>query len=299
MKFVFSVLLASFFLRLPMSARAEHATAIACAEAYVRGQILRRDHKLIQARDVFRACAQTTCKDFIVRDCSAWLDMVQASLPAVIPLAVDDDGNALSQATVSMDGMALLSPLDGRSIEVDPGPHTFTFEVPDGRKADKMVIVPESDKWVRVTVTLARPPVLPSPDPEVRPPIRSMEGGAVRSGEGHERYAHAALPWRGIGLAVTGVGVLGLGSGAFFGFDALSKRNAAGCNSEDVCSTASRATELSDARRSGAYSTVFLAVGGGLAVAGATLWAIAPSYSVRAVATFAAGGPGFVVNGTW
>jgi hypothetical protein len=134
----------------------------ACSDAYTRAQILRNDRKLMQARDALRLCSQPTCKDFIVKDCTTWLDQVQTSLPTIVPIATDEAGNNLALVRLTMDGKALADKLDGRSFEVDPGSHSFTFETTDGtpRASQRLVVlVAEGEKNKRVAVALARPGV--------------------------------------------------------------------------------------------------------------------------------------------
>jgi hypothetical protein len=286
-----------------MPARADNSIPNACAEAYVRGQVLRNDHKLVEARNVFRDCAQPTCKDFIVKDCSAWLDMVQTSLPAVVPIAIDEGGNALFAIKVSMDGAAFLSVLDGRSVEVDPGMHTFEFETPDGNKTEKTVMVPEGDKWVRVAVTLSAPPTAPaapsrSPEKSGPVPVTPVASGAARR-DGDRSTSSHAVPWRGVGLVVAGVGVAGLGVGTFFGLDALTKRNAAGCGSQEVCPSADAKNELNAARHAGNFANAFLAAGAVLTVSGIVLWALAPRHPVRVATRLDKESLTLVASGSW
>ena len=88
-------------------------------------------------------CVQPSCKDFIVKDCSDWLGEVKTALPTVVPVAVDPTGNALVDVKVSMDGAQLVAKIDGRSVEVNPGLHSFVFEMADGTKAQKNVLVAE------------------------------------------------------------------------------------------------------------------------------------------------------------
>jgi hypothetical protein len=292
-----SILLTSYT---SLSARGDSTNS--CAEAYVRGQVLRNDHRLVEARDVLRDCAQPRCKDFIVRDCSAWLDIVQASLPAVVPVAVDDAGNALLEIKVSMDGAAFLSVIDGRSVEVDPGMHTFEFETPDGHKTEKTVMVPEGDKWVRVAVTLSAPAAVVAPPPPA--PERGLPQSSAPVAKAvapHERrtVSSHATPWKTVGLVVAGAGVAGLGVGSFFGFEALSKRNAAGCDSQEACPSPDAKSKLDASRRAGNLATAFLAAGGALTVSGTVLWILAPSRPIRVATRFDPGGFTFVVGGSW
>ena len=102
---------ASFSIAAVILASAPNARADAvatCDDAYVKAQEARKDHRLIEARDALRVCAQATCRSFIVKDCSAWFDQVQAAVPTVVPLANSRDGSDLLDVTVSLDGKVIV-----------------------------------------------------------------------------------------------------------------------------------------------------------------------------------------------
>jgi hypothetical protein len=154
-----------------------HADGNACADAYSKAQELRSKRKLISARDALRVCSQTTCPAFIVKDCTTWLDEVQSSLPSVVPVATDSQGNDLAGVRVSMDGQVLLESADGRSVEVDPGQHAFTFEL-TGPQAEgapaavKRVVVAEGEKNKRVSAIIQRPGAAVTVQPAPPPPVQ-------------------------------------------------------------------------------------------------------------------------------
>jgi hypothetical protein len=258
---------------------ADGSVAQACADDYVNGQILRKEHKLLEARETLRRCAQSTCKAFIIKDCTTWLDATEASIPAVVPVAENEAGDAVLDVKVAMDGAELLSLLDGRSVEVDPGTHVFVFEAPDGRRAEKSVLVAEGNKAVRVEVTLSNPP---PPEPPRAPPPTPVAKAPLPPAA-----RRTALPWKGIGVGVGAVGVVGVAVGAGFGLDAISKLRASQCNSNDVCQNPAQKKKLLDAQQSGDISTVLVAAGGGLMVSGVLVWALAPASRVRVTASLA------------
>jgi hypothetical protein len=277
----------------PSAARADPPAVNACADAYTRGQIARNAHKLLQARESFRVCAQAACKAFIVKDCTTWLEQVQASMPTVVPLATDEAGGLLSSVKVSMDGALLLDASDGRSVEVDPGPHALTFEAPDGRKVDQMVLVPEGEKDRRIAVTFAKRPSPAAASPSPASVTSSTASGATPAPE------RSGTPWKSVGLVTAGVGVVGLGLGALFGLEAMAKKSSAGCDSNSVCRSDAAASTLRDAGTAGDLSTAFVIAGGVLAAGGLAIWKFAPS---RTVQLAAAGGPrraGLLLAGTW
>ena len=269
-------------------ARADKPGAAECSDAYTRAQTLRRDRKLIDARDALRICAQPECKDFIVKDCTTWLDQVQSSVPTVVPVATDQDGNNLPGVRVSMDGRPLLDSIDGRSIEVDPGTHTFSFEAPDGKKADKEIVVAEGEKSKHVAVVLERPRTAQAATPVSSAPLAQASGAPP---EGH------GSPLKTAGIVTTVVGGAGLVAGAFFGFEAMSKKSDAGCNGIQ-CSSSGDAEKLRSAQSDGDLSTVFFVAGGVLAAAGVTIWAIAPG-AVQATPSVGSHDAGLLVRGEW
>lgn len=285
------------------SARADGTTPAACSDAYTRAQELRNQHKLVQARDALRVCAQVTCKDFIVKDCTTWLDQVDASLPSVVPVATDEGGNDVMNVRVSMDGAPLVERLDGGSIPVNPGAHTFTFETAAGVRVDKQVVVSEGEKNKRVVVQLSKgpgaAPTPPMPNGPSAAPLTSAPLTPSASSASAGADQSSSVPWKPIAIGVGAAGAVGLAIGAGFGIDASSKKSAAGCDSNSYCPSAQAASTLRAAKSSADLSTAFFVAGGLLAAGGVTLWVLAPSSPVQASAS--AGDHLFAIDvkGTW
>ena len=103
------------FMALSAPARADGPDASSCVDAYSKAQTLRNERKLVEARQSLLVCAQPTCKDFIIKDCTDWLDQVKAALPSIVLVANDAAGNALVNVKVTMDGAPLVTKIDGRS----------------------------------------------------------------------------------------------------------------------------------------------------------------------------------------
>jgi hypothetical protein len=203
-----------------------------------------------------------------------------------------------------MDGKVLLDKADGRAVEVNPGTHTFTFEAADGTKTDLQVVVAEGQKNERVEATIGKPQkaatalpappaftsAAPTPAAPAAPPSTSAESAPAQSSPG---------PWNALGIVTTGVGVVGLAIGTVFGVQASSKKSSAGCNSNSVCQTQADVDTLHDAHNAGDLSTVFFVVGGALAAAGITMWAIAPHGPVNVAPSPSWNTAGLNVEGTW
>jgi hypothetical protein len=271
-----------------LSAFADETSASKCSETYVRAQTLRNERRLMESREALRACALSGCKDFIVRDCVHWLDQVQTSLPTVVPVATDGAGNDLGRVRVSIDGKVLLETIDGRAIEVDPGPHTFLFEGPDAARVEKQVIVAEGEKGKRIATVLGN----------VSVPVASGDAGS-RTRESPEHAETEMGPWKMTGLVTTGVGDVGAGIGAFFGLRAAARKSDANCDANSGCNTLEEFNTLSDAQRDGNLATIFLASGGILAAGGFTLFMLAPARPVRVAPSVGRGGLTMVFEGNW
>ncbi|WP_437972047.1 hypothetical protein WMF04_23395 [Sorangium sp. So ce260] len=129
----------------------------ACAAAYERAQGLRRDGKLLAAREALIACSQPTCPAAAVADCGPWLAEVEQSLPTVVIAARDARGRERLDVRVLVDGRLLASALDGKALPVDPGPRTFRYEPASGPAVEERVLIREGEKNRALTVILGAP----------------------------------------------------------------------------------------------------------------------------------------------
>ncbi|HEY8086699.1 MAG TPA: hypothetical protein VIF09_02610, partial [Polyangiaceae bacterium] len=114
-----------------------------CADAYSQAQTLRDAHKLRDTRTQLRVCAQASCPGFIVKDCTEWLVDLERRMPSVVLSAKDGRGQPLTRVGVTVDGTRIAQSLDGDSIEVDPGLHTFVFATADGARSELQFTVLE------------------------------------------------------------------------------------------------------------------------------------------------------------
>jgi serine/threonine-protein kinase len=184
----------------------------------------------------------------------------------------------------------------GLSIPVDPGTYDVAASAPGklpwssvatvrGDVASSTLQIPELHDAPIVPTPLLQAPTPPS-KPWMSPP--PSEKPSPRWG-----------PLRTTGLVVAGAGVVGLGLGAAFGVDAVSKQNAAnssGCSGVR-CSPSAGATR-DEARNAANLATVFFTVGGALAASGLGLCLFGPN--ARAPSAVATVTPaGLTVAGEW
>ncbi len=186
------------------------------------------------------------------------IDTIKGALPTLILGAKDGAGNDLTAATVTLDGTAVPGALDGRALDLDPGEHTFRFEIPGQPPLEKKLVLREGEKDRRETVVLGPPP--PPPPAPVKPPSfwTTQRTLAVVSG---------------------GIGVVGLGLGAMFGAYAISSqsREKSDCASAAACASYAQGMEdFTVAQKDATGATVALAVGGALVATGVVVWFTAP-----------------------
>jgi hypothetical protein len=210
-----------------------------CDAAYEAAQSMRDAKKLMAARDQLRACSSATCPAFMVKECTGWLSEVEPRIPSIVLVASDGNGAPLPNVKVAIDGATASRNVDGTAWEVDPGQHSFAFTLADGTRVDKTALVVEARKEQRITVTVATAP-------------------------------EHAFPYKPVGYAAGGVGVLGVVLGSIFGMEALSTKSNNCTNG--LCRSGGAATAYDQ----GTISTVSFVVGGLFLAGGAVLLYMAP-----------------------
>jgi hypothetical protein len=262
----------------------------ACLEAAGQGQTLRDSHKLVEARDQFRVCAQESCPSVVQKDCAGWLEAAERSLPTIVVTAKDDRGADLADVAVAVDGQALVSKLDGNAIPLNPGRHAFRFQTAGGPPTDVSIVVREGEKNQPVAAVVHG--------------VASggESGGTGAGGTGAGAGGGGAAPGSALritGWVLGGLGVVGLGVGAAFGVMAIGDKNDANCNSLNQCGP----DALHRAHSAALVADIGL-IGGGLLVAvGGSLIIFAPhgdshaAGAIRLTPTVGLGGGGLSLGG--
>jgi hypothetical protein len=241
-----------------------------CAVSYEQAQTLRRANKLRAARDRLLVCAQPTCPKFMVADCSQWLGEVERGLSSVVLSARDASGHDVTNVRVLFDGVALSDHLDGREVQVDPGVHTFRFELEHAPPIEQEYVVRQGERNRLINVQFAPDPA-PATTAESSPALVSMGGGSAAD-------AQAPQIRRLLGYGLEGLGAVGIGGFVYFALsgradlDRLRKECAPNCAQSDVDA----------ARGKLVIGDISLAVG--LASAGIGTWLLLSSSSPSAPA---------------
>lgn len=183
--------------------------ALDCPSSSEEGQRLRDKNKYVDARAMFRACSQSSCPAIVRKDCTKWLAELEETQPSIVIAAQDATGADLAAVKVLVDDRQVASRVDGSSIPVDPGEHTLRIEAPGHAPQTQRLIVRvnEKNRLVRVvfqdgatSAPVGPPRAAPGP-----PPVESPRSGPPV-----------------LALVLTGVGVVALGSFAYFGLTSKS-----------------------------------------------------------------------------
>jgi hypothetical protein len=271
---------------------AAEVTKEQCVDANERAQDLQHSSKLQEARAQLAICVSGGCPEPVREDCSRRMQDVERIQPTLVFDAKDPAGHDLADVAVTMDGKPLASRLDGRALPVDPGEHTFVFQMEGQAPLSQHLIVKEGEKERRERIVIgAAPPPEPVAPPAPAPAAPSSPGDGQRLA--------------GIVASVAGVAALGVGAG-FFAV-ATSKWSSAqsDCGSSTTCTSyESYKAALPDhdgASNAATISTIGVVAGAALLVSGAVIYFTAPpkrspsTAATRVVPGAWPGGAGMVV----
>lgn len=264
-----------------------------CRDSYEQAQVKMKPatdgrSELVRARELLRTCMRSGCKDWMVSDCSKWLNEVEARIPTVVFSARTTAGRDLTDTTVSDaegEGEVLASRIDGRAIEMEPGEHTFVFVTADGERLEKRVLVREGEKAQSIAALFEIP--------GETAPVFAGTGTPLTAAP--EREPAPANPLKLAGYGVAGAGLVGLGLGTFFGVRAIVKKSEANCDADQYCDKGPKDQALSSAN----VATVAFVAGATLLAGGLGMVLFAPSPKGRPAVRAYLTGQGIGVHGTW
>jgi hypothetical protein len=255
MKTPFAITIAGVMLLLLLAAEnAGAADRKLCLDSANKGQQLRDHGDLIAAKKEFLICAESTCPSPLPKYCGDWLADVNSKVGGIIVKLVDSSGKDVtrtSRAMVTLDEASLASSAVGNRVDVNPGPHKVTVEIPNGgpRTVEEANVSPgEKDHVVVVVVNEKAAPMTPA---TTSPPKTSPSSPV----EAKPKSGLAAVPipsW--IGWGVGAVGLIGFG---IFGASALSDYN----RYESQCGNSCTGEARDDVEQSMILADVLLGIG--------------------------------------
>ena len=203
---------AALSLVLLWGAKAHGQDTRACLVASEQAQKLRDEGKLKQAREQMLICANDACPGAVRKDCSGWLTALEASMPTIVISAQDANRKDMIRVQVSLDGKPLVSSLDGRAMTIDPGPHTLRFEADGQKPVEQTVLIREGEHRRVVSIQFPAESAATAGDKGSSPPPPETPGPTPAPAT---TPAPTRVPVAAVVVGV--VGLLGLGSFAFFG----------------------------------------------------------------------------------
>ena len=123
-----------------------------CADAYIAGQVARKDGHLREARARFDVCASASCPASLQRDCTPWKAQIDREIPSLSVSVTDEAGASLAGASVTVDG----APLSPPGV-LDPGEHVVRVELAGRKPAEQRVTLSAGGGNRAITVRLERP----------------------------------------------------------------------------------------------------------------------------------------------
>jgi hypothetical protein len=253
-------------------AHADGDPMVQCIAASDQGLDLRKQEKLIESRQALATCAAPACGVDISGVCQKRLAEVSAALPSIVFSPKDGVGNDVTGVKMYVDGASVGETLDGRPLTLNPGPHTFKFEMAGLPPVQRSFVLTEGAKDRQERIDMA-PSVVPPTGLVTVTPLTSSAPPARTSGT-----------QKTVGFVVGGLGLAAIGAGSVFGLFASSKWSA----SKDDCSSSSptgcpnhaeAVIEHNAAVTDGTISTVAFAAGGAAVVTALFLVLLAPRES--------------------
>jgi hypothetical protein len=240
-----------------------------CVDSDTQAQDLRRDGKLLSARDALRVCTDPACPRLVREDCTQRLDELTRAVPSLIFTAKDGAGRDLSAVSVTVDGKSLVDHLDGSALDIDPGQHTFSFEAAGLPPATLELLIREGERGRHAEIQLGPAAETPLParagEPNADAATKDGASGA-KPDASPSGGAQRAIAWTALGLGTAGVVV-----GTVFGLKSKSKHDdAKACSA--TCPDEPSYNANQDALKFGNISTVAFIVGALGLASGVTLW---------------------------
>lgn len=231
-----------------------------CIPSYEQTQTLRRAGKLREARSEAAKCASDSCPAVLARDCTKWLAELDQSIPTVVFDVKSASGEELTNVRVLVDGKPLLDTLDGKSVTLDVGPHTFRFESTEGKglPAEQTTVIHEGTKNRTIAVTLASP------------------GGAAPA----PAASSSSRPVPITSWIFGGAALVSLGAGTVFALRGSSKES-----DLDACKPACGADAVNDVSTTYAVADVLLTAGVVSAIAAVAIFVTRPEVAEPARTT--------------
>lgn len=272
-------------------------TTLQCLTAYEDSVGLKNNHQLRAARAKLVICSSESCPAEVRAECIARVPVIDASMPTVVFEAKDAAGTTLSAVKVKMDGELLAERLQGSALSLDPGEHTFTFEVAGRPSVEKRLLIFEGEKLRRESVEFA---AIAAPKPVAPPPVTLAKSETLEQPQPRPLAKPPLGKAKVVALVLGGVGVAATGVGVAYGLIAMSRRSEANAICPNDCSDHTGVEAWNGAYSAGNISTGAFVIGAAGIASGVAVWLLAkPATDGIAVSQISLGPGGLQVKGRW
>jgi hypothetical protein len=214
----------------------------------------------------------------------------------MLTIAIAPGGEKIRDLEIKRDGTVVGSGSLATAVAVDPGQHVINATAPGHKPFSETISLGVGDKR---TATV---PLLDAADV----PAAAVASASMAASDESVTASGGMPPTRIAGLAIGGLGVVGIAIGSVFGLRAISlnKTSQADCTTDSFCNPQGKDAR-NDARSAGTVSTLAFVGGGVLVGAGVTLFALSgsrrsgPSVALEGVPPTSGLGPGVRLSGAF
>ncbi len=211
------------------------ADKVACVAASEKGQTLRMQNQLIQAKDQFLSCTRAACPGVVKRDCEQWLGEVEAAIPSVVMSATDGSGRDVSDIRVLLDGAVLVEKLDGKAVAINPGEHAVRFEHGKETPVEQKIIIREGEKRRLIQISFGQPKDTDPPKGGADQRATDTRGSRAAGGEIETPRRSAPI----VGWVLVAAGGVAVGVATYFAIASIIDYNhltecKGSCSNDDV-----------------------------------------------------------------
>jgi hypothetical protein len=238
-----------------------------CIEAHKQTQALQSSGRLVEAREQASDCTNPGCPGLLVADCARWLSDLDQRIPSVA-FEVRADGHSNVSARVFVDGKPLDDWTRGQALRLNPGQHTFRFELPPHPTVTETLVLAEGMRFRIVSAEF----MAPSERTPATPMSQAEGRGAIR-----ERPVPPVV------YPLLGVGALGLAGFAGFALSGKSEQS----KLERTCSPRCTDSDLSAVRARFLVGDISLGLGLAALVGAGVVYLARPEQPARSSVGFA------------
>lgn len=170
-----------FVASMSSSAHAQGTSIEKCTGNFEEAQLKEKRGKLIEAEQLYAACADSKCPAMIRSDCSAKRDEINRRIPTITVVVRDAAGNDLT-SYVEIDGHPVTDRV--HAYPIDPGEHVVNHRAEGKKPATQKITVVEGEKArvISITAREGNEPTPPSTEPS-KPSTQSTQetqgGGSI------------------------------------------------------------------------------------------------------------------------